>query len=88
MYRAGTHGSNTAFRSRCSLSTFQCRSQDLTQDLLDCSPFEGSNLGKGEIKPSLGSFNELIEITEELWHLSFFTSGSTLGKAETWLLAV
>jgi hypothetical protein len=88
IYRAGTHGSNTACSSRCSHSTLQGGSQDLTQDLLDCSPFEGSNLGKSEIPPSLRSLNELIEIAEELWYLSFFATGSTLSKAEALLLAV
>lgn len=88
MYRAGTPGAMTACCSRSSLSSLQGRSQDLTQDLLNCSPFGTSNLGQIIVEPSLRSWKELVEITKKLWLLSFITSSSTLGKGESWLLAV
>jgi hypothetical protein len=71
-----------------SLASLQGRSQDLTQNLLNCSPLEISNLGEIEVEPSVRSLNELVEITEQLWLLSSITLGSTLGQGEPWLLAV
>lgn len=77
-----------AWNCRCSLSPLQGRSQDLTQDLLDGSPLVSSHLSQGHVPPALWSFNKLVEVTEELWQLVSFISGSTLGEANVCLLAV